>query len=1126
MSGIGYRVRQNSRTRWFCISGIVAHALLVQNGVRANPASNPSFTSKDSPTRQRSQVTLVTFRRGRPIEVSADIADSGADPLRLESVAPDSVQEDSVGTPWTVSNAQIPSATLCSAGPGETCRFGLERGQYAVRVVDTQTSGALFTFVRIPRAEQGTLALDTGSDVRLYVDLKEPAPGPGRRLTSGEFAAEEAVPDEGQVADAAEWGRGGVPNSGASAEQTDQSTRFEGLVLSLNSGMPIAGARVFVKGTETSSVTDVNGRFVVLISDRKDAGDSGEAEIAVVHPDYTSITARVSALEKAVVRLTPAALALEDVVISAPHIRGSEASFAALRRESLAVNDVVGAEQMSRSGDSHAAAALRRVTGLTLLDGKYVYVRGLGDRYSSITLNGSFLPSPEPTRRVVPLDIFPAGVLEGVVVQKTFTPDMPGEFGGGTLRLRTRRPPDESRARVSLSTEFSASGPRLSARGGGRDWTGLDDGTRALPESIRRSDRGPIEQGASYSAAEVEALGESLPNRYAVSRNDSPSWIDEVPFGASGEWGTTLTLGKWSLGGYLSGLYGRKIDDGTRTLKTYNASGGKLDSLDKDLKYLSTTRNYNVGALEQISLGFKENQRIELVSLLTRKTSDRIQIKEGSTGGGDDTIRTTSLGWDERELFFNQVSGSHTFLEKIQLDWRYSQSDARNYVPDSRVYRYELRGSDWLLSNRADGNSRSYTSLIDRSEDWGADFRLDFVDEPDWIWNYQLGLSSFYKRRSFAMRRFYFRAPDFLDSSIRQRPPEEIFTPENIAPEQFSVVETTRNTDTYVARNIIDAQYMMSTLSWKDRVSLVVGARVEHSRQEVLTFSLHDADANPESALLQGINVLPAVNLTLRFSEWLQLRGAWSQTVSRPDFRELSTASYFDDRLDMEVQGYSKLQNSELENLDARVELYGSFGSRFSLGGFRKNIRQPIERILLNVAGNENKVSYRNSKRAENMGYEVEFALNMGSLAPRWGRFVEISGNYSRITSEIELDLDDIANQVSLTSEKRALQGVSPYALNLALQFDLEGIGFQSSLVYNEIGSRITQLGTNGMPDVFEDPRQTLDLVLMQELGNHMKVTARVSNVLGEGSTTRQDGRVILDEPASPVLSLGASATF
>jgi outer membrane receptor protein involved in Fe transport len=577
-------------------------------------------------------------------------------------------------------------------------------------------------------------------------------------------------------------------------------------------------------------------------------------------------------------------------------------------------------------------------------------------------------------------------------------------------------------------------------------------------------------------------------------------------------------MGVFQWGAQSSALYATGYEDGTRDLKRYNADSGRLTSINDDLKTTYSKRKIDAGSLGHLRLGLTDDHTIEAISLLTRKTTDTAQLKEGTTGSGDDTIRSTSIEWNERELFFNQFIGSHEFFGRLLFDWRYSQADARNYIPDSRFYRYELRGEEYLLSNRSDGNSRTFSNMVDLAEDWGVDVSLSLADWKPVVLRTKGGVASFYKRREFAARRFFFRPPDFLEASVRSSKPEDIFSAENISTSGFTLIESTRNTDTYRGRQIIDAAYGQAEVSIGESIALVSGFRLEESRQEVLTYSLHDAGLTPSRAALNDTSLLPASNLTLRLGPYVQLRGAYSKTVSRPDLRELSTGSYYDDRLNIEIEGFADLKKSDVQNIDARIELYSGDVHRFSLGVFRKDILRPIERVLLNVAGSDTKISYRNSKFARNEGIEFELATGVGPFV--------FSCNLALIRSAVTLDLDGIGNQTSLTSSKRPMQGVSPYILNLGLQYEPEGAPYRANLVFNEIGARITELGTNGVPDVFEQKKRTLDLVASFDVNESVSMGLKVSDIVPQGSTTTQDGKVILREPGSTTFSWTASATF
>lgn len=905
-----------------------------------------------------------------------------------------------------------------------------------------------------------------------------------------------------------------------------------GEVISLESGDAIEGVQVIVSGEKVTATTNKVGNFRLTLPLEK-------ATISFIHPNYATLTKKdltisEHAKEPMIIKMSPAATKLKDVVVTAPHIQGSTASLLDEKRTSSEISEILGADQMAKSGDGNAASALRRVTGLTLLDGKYIFVRGLGERYSATTLNGSQLPSPEPTRRVVPLDIFPAGVLESIVVQKSFSPQMPAEFGGGIVGLRTKKIPDHFFLKLDFSSSWSTERDktRYNYPGSKRDWSGWDDGNRELPTLIRNSTvRGKIDQGEDFTDEEIEEFGESLPNQYDVAEQSctlqnafSFKTACTLPFGLSVSLGDKFQVADTKFGYLISASYSSKSSDLNRRLTRYNASAGVLDNIDKDLDYNGTQDTIHFSSLNTFGLEYNRDHKIGVTTFVTRKTTNKTQLKEGTTGGGDDTIRTTKLEWKERELMFHQVTGDHTILDRFDLNWNYSQADAKTYTPDTREYRYEQfePESPYALSTRSDGNQRNYSTLNDENEDWSVNLTYRAIS-TDWIKSkLSLGVSQLTKNRTYEMRRFYFTGFEQLTNwqSIRTLNPESIFTPENIGPNGLRLIEGTRNTDTYKARHWIDSHYAMAHVSLFEVIDASGGLRVEKSDQQVLTFDQHAADSEAVRAKLKTTNKLPGYSLKLKILDNLFFRGSYGKTISRPDFRELSTATYTDDDIDMEVEGYPDLKNAETLNLDSRLEYYPTPNESISFGWFSKKIKKPIERVLLNIAGNDNKVSYRNSKSAENYGYEFELLKKLHFAR----QLFTLGGNYTRIFSEITLDLSDIANQTTMTSKTRPMQGVSRYTSNLYLTHEYRGLAY--TLLYNEIGPRISELGTNSMPDIYEETIKNLDLVASQKLSEHFNIKFKVKNLLRSGRKSTQGSKVISLKQGSRDYSLGVSAKF
>jgi hypothetical protein len=508
------------------------------------------------------------------------------------------------------------------------------------------------------------------------------------------------------------------------AEPTTETAREEagtirGRVTSIETGEPIAAARIFVRGLEREATSAGDGTFALTLP-------AGAWDLSILHVEHS--TRSLANVEVAAgrttdvdVEMTPAAQLLGTLTVSAPRLEGGTASFLDERRTAASVSDVLGAEQMSKAGDSNAAAALLRVTGLTIVDGKYVYVRGLGDRYSSALLNGSTLPSPEPERRVIPLDVFPTKLLEGVVIPKTYSVDLPGEFGGGSIQLRTRPIPSEPVRQIELSLGAEAGttmGTGLGYAGGSFDFLGIDDGTRALPGGIERaSNDSPLKERdrfseTGYTTEELERFGERMPNRWATEARTVPPAL-----GLSAALGDRFTLAGKPFG-YLAALtYGDGWNNEQQERTYYLVGADNELEPAHNYAFESTERNVRLGGVLNLGVELDDEDTLAATTTLVRVTSDETRTYEGFNKDVDTRIRVSRLRWIERMLLSQQVTGKHTFAElgNLQLDWRYTFSRASRYEPDRREYRYDLEPQTgvWSLSDRPEGNHRVVGELVD-----------------------------------------------------------------------------------------------------------------------------------------------------------------------------------------------------------------------------------------------------------------------------------------------------------------------------------------------------------------------------------------------------------------------------
>ncbi len=893
-----------------------------------------------------------------------------------------------------------------------------------------------------------------------------------------------------------------APGAETRQQPKEQTTGGEtgtlaGKVLDIESNLPVDNARIYLRGTDAQTLTGADGGFSIEL-------EAGEYSLSVIHPDYSTQTVdniKVKPKEETFIKIemSPSAVELEEYTVTAPRIEGSNVELTEERRQSTDLIDVIGAERMSKSGDSNAAAALQRVTGLTVLGGRYVYVRGMGERYSSSLLNDSTLPSPEPERRVVPLDIFPAEVIESVVIQKTYSPDLPASFGGGAVKIRTRGMPEKLMGTVSVSIGYNdrtSSKQGYGYEGGGLDWLGIDDGTRELPDRVEKASDDQLllprdafsERG--YTEEELEEFGEAMPNVWTAEKMATP-----MNYGFSANVGNKYLLWENPAGFLFAITYDNSWQRYQKEKNIYvTGKEGEL-ALRHSYEFDTLTHHVVLGGIFDTSVEFSENHRIQSTSLLIRTTEDMARVYRGWNSDAGTDIRVTRLRWVEQMLASEQLSGNHVFpsLYDLRLDWSYTYSLATRYEPNRRETRYDYneKSNTWFLSDRPEGNSMLYSDLEDNNHDVSFKLTLPFN-----VWNgltakAHAGGNVVRREREVDTRRFKFQhhGPASHNRDILSQPADDIFSPPNIGPKGFQFEEITRATDNYTANQDIDAVYVSIDLPLTDTLELSGGARQEYSYQTVETFKLFSPEDDPVVSELETDDILPALSLTWRFRDDMLLRGAYSQTVNRPDFRELSPATFNDVVGGREISGNPELQRALITHYDLRWEWYPDTDRHLSLGVFYKDFEDPIEAVI--VPSTNPALTYQNAPGAYTLGGEIEFRNHFGFIDPLL-MDLYLAGNFAYIESRVDLgEGGGVA-----TSEERPLQGQSPYVVNLTLGYDNPDWGTSVAVLYNIIGERIVEVGSQGAPDVYEEPYNQLDFVASKSLGHGFSLKFKAKNML------------------------------
>lgn len=924
--------------------------------------------------------------------------------------------------------------------------------------------------------------------------------------------------------EAAAWPR---PEDGPPA--AGPSGALEGAVVDARDGAPIADARLLVRGQLGEARTDARGAF------RLGPLPAGTHTVSVIHPRYATGTfadvqvppGGVGRLE---VTLAPSSIELETVRVTGYQLEGGLAALLEERRDERQVTEVLGAEQIGKSGDSNAAEALQRVTGLTVVGGRHVYVRGMGERYALGLLNGATLPSADPDRRVVPFDLFPADVLERLTVQKTYSPDLPGEFGGGAIRIETKGIPRGFGAGASVSTgfhdrSFGEDGLSYACRSD-TDWMGFDDGTRRLPIPVAiAADREPLVledpvTREGYPLSVLTSLGQVMPNQWSAR----PRRDLDPDLGLSGTVGDRFETPIGVLGFSTGASYDQKwrIRRGVQRVFGLGAEG-QLEPI-VDYRSNQTTRHVDVSGLAAVGWEPAEGQSIRATTLLARTAADQTQTYTGYLGNEDRQIAVTSLSWTEEQLLAQQVQGGHTLPARVQLEWSYTYALATRDQPDSRRTRYDLDPAlrRWLLSNRPEGNQRLYNEVDDDDHDLSLGLDVPFaVREDDELHPHlRLGGGWVLREREARTRRFKFihRGPRSRDPDVLALPPEGAFGLSNLRADGFSFEEITRATDQYSGTQTITAGWVDLTLPIVASLSITGGARLERSQQEVETFDLFSRSGSAQKADLATTDWLPAVSLVWRFTDAMQLRGGYGRSLARPDFRELSTAP-FDQVIGAGVFiGNPDLDRTTIDAFDVRWEWYLSADETVSFGVFFKELKDPIETVIL--GGATRTVTLENAARGRNVGVELEARKRLSfvdeALAPLF-----VGGNVSLIRSEVELDSTGVA-----TNRRRPLHGQSEWVVNASCGWDDPETRTSLVLLYNVSGERLVGVGTFGLPDIMEQPFHGLDLVASWGFHENWTVKLQLENLLGSRLRFEQGGETAEEYVVGSTISLSLSAKF
>ncbi len=947
-------------------------------------------------------------------------------------------------------------------------------------------------------------------------------------------SAPTAPPLQGDLADASEFGDPEVE-----APSTRATTGLSGSVISRQSREPIVDALVVAIGTSHRTRTNPAGRYVLELP-------PGQYTIRVVYPGYRTLRFDRVRIQGGQTTVLNSELPAEttrpslEARVTGRADRNTASTQLAIRRQSANVQDAISSQEMARSPDAAASDAVRRVVGVSIADGRYAVVRGLGGRYVNAMLNGVPLPPTDPDVPGVQLDLFPSSLLTSLSVVKSFMPDMPGDWAGGSLQISTRDFPDRLTISMSGSLGFDtlthidqsiANGGfgALRYNGGALDFLGFDDGTRALPAAIPRT---PLAVGINnFTQERLTAAARAFPVNWALFRDIA------MPNGSLGfQLGNTTQLFGRPLGYLIALSYSNNTRARLGRVARVRIESGQVVERERG-DYNGTQSDVQLGALGTLSYSPAPDHDISLVTLFNQATSDEAAFRTGFSDDAGSDLITRVQRMVQRTLMFVQLTGDHrqSHSNGVRARWNAFLSTSQRSEPDTRYFKYSLEEpSRPRAAFGTGGIDRIYTGLSQFEAGGGFDLTV-----PTGPIVARAGALSRFTNRDFAARRFtYETAPGNDDPDLPFRLPNQILASSNLG-ERVEIKEYTQANDGYLGNAQYVAPFLrLDTKLFGDRLRLAGGARVEYYRQFVLSSSPFAMDAprcrttRSETGELANctdrtdVDILPGVGVVWEISPAMALRANYGRTVGRPLFRELAPFLFPDVVRNRLITGNPQLRTAHIHNADLRFEYFASSNELFAVSAFAKQFTDPIETVN-NAAGSSTSLTYCNANEALVVGGELEARMSFARMH-RSLSSLSVAANLSLSWSEVNIQPDACGRDATflLTNSRRPLGGQSPVVANVVLGWSPTTLPFTANIFYNVYAARLEEAGANELPDVYQDTFHQLDFAFAWQPSTRFNLRATAKNILGQSVTLRQGPVVVEERRAGQAFAIRAQLNF
>jgi TonB-dependent receptor len=870
-------------------------------------------------------------------------------------------------------------------------------------------------------------------------------------------------------------------------------------------GEELIGATVLLQGTTTGSMVDIDGNY------RISNVAAGTYKVLCSYISFQSDTAKITVVDGQTsshnFTLGSSSMDIETFTVSAKVERNNEAYLLQVKKKSATVMEAIGAKEIAKKGDSDAASAAKRVTGLTIEGGKYVYVRGLSDRYSKTTLNKAEIPGLDPNRNAVQLDLFPTNMIENMKVIKSFSPDLPASFTGGLVDIETKDFPElftfQFSSSLGYNTESSLKNDFLTYQGGGMDALGFDDGTRDKPGSVQNipalfvdNPRLSTITKSFNKEMDVSKKTSFLNQRYSLSVGNQKKL-----FGKDVGFITGLSYSK---------SYSHRSTDAATNRYELTGAVADVNELNTIRTLADTKSEENVlwGAFANLSYKLSPNHKLGFNLLRNQNGISTASYQEGEIPSDQTGLyfQTRALEYQQNTLSSYQTKGEHYFegLKKLKVDWMWAWSQSNQKQPDLRYF-----SNDYTVDpNSGDTNysiqasiypvpTRYYRNLDQTTGDGKINFEFNIAEKNGKSSKIKFGSAFLIQERVLTENRYNYRSQGNLsyDGSVAQYLSNNnmvLPTAGNPVSDYIYIEDATERRNSYGADQTIFAGYLMGDIWATQKFRMVGGARLETTNIFVRSF-----DQQQEIGELKESDILPALNTSYAIGENTNIRATYSKTLARPTFREIAPFATYDFSTNWIIVGNPELERTLIDNIDFRIENFPNLGEILSIGGFYKSFTAPIE-LVFNTQAQNSELTWRNIDKATVYGAEFEIKKTLSFLSDSINTF-SFGGNFTYVFSEVGIDaqeLELIKASDPNAAETRSLFGQSPYIVNVFLGYNNDSLGLSVNLSYNVSGKKIAVVIVGATPNVYEQPIHQLDFNVGKTLGKKFSLRFKAQNIL------------------------------